>query len=185
MQQEPHRAGNWLRHGRDRQGGVYCNSNSRKKAANPEAVGEEARSAGEPPGLCGSAGGTGRSRKTVWTLGVCDSWVFGSSCAAALRTWAGQQQGRIAVGAGLPEPGAAPQLAGARPVSTPELHRVELARGSPGLSVPSRLLCPLPLQAPLAPPLTARRPQLRQNCNQHSAPGPAWITSVPSRPVVE
>ena len=62
------------------------------------------------------------------------------------------------------------------------LHRVELVRGSPGLSFASRPLCPLQLQAPLAPPLTASRPQLRQTYQHHSAPGPAWITSVPSRP---
>ena len=65
------------------------------------------------------------------------------------------------------------------------LPMVELVRGSHGLSVASRLLCPLPLQAPLAPPLTARRPQLRQTYPHHSAPGPAWITSMPSRLVGE
>jgi hypothetical protein len=65
------------------------------------------------------------------------------------------------------------------------LPMVELVRGSLGLSIASRPLCPLTLQAPLAPPLTPRRPQLRQNCLYHSAPGPAWITSVPFRPVGE
>ena len=35
---------------------------------------------------------------------------------------------------------------------------------------------------PRAPPPTARRPQLRQNCQNHSGPGPASITSVSSRP---
>ena len=55
-------------------------------------------------------------------------------------------------------------------------------KGSPGLSVASRPLCSPPLQAPLAPPTTARRPQLRQTYQHHCAPGPASITSVPSRP---
>jgi len=88
---------------------------------------------------------------------------------------------------------------------------VELARGSPVLSLASsapylqprplcRLTLPL-LQVPLAPqnppapqtpqtpveplappPPTARRPQLRQNCQNQCAPGPALIFSVPSRP---
>jgi hypothetical protein len=44
------------------------------------------------------------------------------------------------------------------------LPMVELVRGSRGLSVASHSLCPLTLQASLAPPLTPRRPQLRQNC---------------------
>ena len=43
------------------------------------------------------------------------------------------------------------------------LPMVELVRGSLGLSIASHPLCPLTLQAPLAPPLTASRPQLRQN----------------------
>lgn len=59
---------------------------------------------------------------------------------------------------------------------------VELQRGSLGLSVASRPPCPLTLQAP---PLTPRRPRLRQTYQHHSAPGPAWITSVPSRPAGE
>jgi hypothetical protein len=46
-------------------------------------------------------------------------------------------------------------------------HRVELVGGALGSLLPhapcaSRPLCPLTLQAPLAPPLTERRPQLRQ-----------------------
>jgi len=84
------------------------------------------------------------------------------------------------------------------------LPMVELARGSPVLSIASsakylapRPLCRLtlpPLQVPLAPqsplapvkplapPPTARRSQLRQNCQHHCGPGPASITSVSSRP---
>jgi len=62
---------------------------------------------------------------------------------------------------------------------------VELEREAPGLSVASRPLCPLTLQALQAPPLTPRRPRLRQNYQYNSAPGPAWITSVPSRPAGE
>jgi hypothetical protein len=84
------------------------------------------------------------------------------------------------------------------------LPMVELTRGRPGLSIASsakylapRPLCRLthpPLQTPLKPqpPLapvktqtpapTARRPQLRQNCQHHCGPGPASITSVSSRP---
>jgi hypothetical protein len=72
---------------------------------------------------------------------------------------------------------------------------VELARGSPVLSLASsapylpphplcRLTLPL-LQVPLAPqnpPPTARRPQLRQNCQHQCALGRALIFSVPSRP---
>jgi hypothetical protein len=65
------------------------------------------------------------------------------------------------------------------------LPMVELVRGSLGLSIASHPLCPLPLQAPLAPPLTPRRPQLRQTYKNHSGPGPAWITSFPFRPVGE
>jgi hypothetical protein len=59
---------------------------------------------------------------------------------------------------------------------------VELVKGSLGLFIASRPLCPLPLPALKAPPLTARRPQLRQTYMHYSDPGPAWITSVPSRP---
>jgi hypothetical protein len=44
---------------------------------------------------------------------------------------------------------------------------VELTGRSPGLSVASRPLCPLPL---------------RQTYQHHDAPGPASIPSVPSRP---
>jgi hypothetical protein len=44
---------------------------------------------------------------------------------------------------------------------------VELTEGSPGLSVASRPLCPLPL---------------RQTYQHHSAPGPASISSAASRP---
>jgi hypothetical protein len=84
------------------------------------------------------------------------------------------------------------------------LPMVVLTRGRPVLSIASsakylapRPLCRLthpPLQTPLAPqpplapvkplapPPTARRPQLRQNCQNHSGPGPASITSVSSRP---
>ncbi len=80
------------------------------------------------------------------------------------------------------------------------LPMVELARGSPVLSIASsakylapRPLCrltlpphqvplapqtPLAPVKPLAPPQAARRPQLRQNCQNHSGPGPASITSV-------
>ena len=65
------------------------------------------------------------------------------------------------------------------------LPMVELVREAPGLSVASRPLCPLTLQALQAPLLTASRPQLRQNYLHYSAPGPAWITSVPSRPAGE
>ena len=61
------------------------------------------------------------------------------------------------------------------------LPMVELVRGSLGLFIAFRPPCPLTLQAPLVPPLTARRPQLRQTYQHNSAPGPAWITSVPSR----
>jgi len=39
---------------------------------------------------------------------------------------------------------------------------VELERGSLGLSVASRPLCPLTLQTLQTPPLTARHPRLRQ-----------------------
>jgi hypothetical protein len=39
---------------------------------------------------------------------------------------------------------------------------VELEREAPGLSVASRPLCPLTLQALQSPPLTARHPRLRQ-----------------------
>jgi hypothetical protein len=72
-----------------------------------------------------------------------------------------------------------------------------LSIASSALYLAPRPLCRLtlpPLQVPLAPqkplapvklrapPPTARRPQLRQNCQHHCAPGPAWIFSVPSRP---
>jgi hypothetical protein len=65
------------------------------------------------------------------------------------------------------------------------LPMVELAGGSPGLSVISRPLCPLSLPAPpapLAPRPAARRPQLRQTYHNSSAPGLASIASVLSRP---
>jgi len=65
------------------------------------------------------------------------------------------------------------------------LLMVELVRGSLGLSIASRPLCPLPLQALQSTPLTARHPRLRQTYQHHSAPGPAWITSVPFRPLGE
>ena len=62
---------------------------------------------------------------------------------------------------------------------------VELVRGSPWAL--RCLPCPFPLtlQALQAPPLTARRPRLRQTYLHNSAPGQAWITSVPSRPAGE
>jgi len=65
------------------------------------------------------------------------------------------------------------------------LPMVELVREAPGLSVASRPLCPLTLQALQAPLLTASRPQLRQSYLHYSAPGPAWIASVPFRPAAE
>jgi len=62
------------------------------------------------------------------------------------------------------------------------LPMVELVMGSLELSITSRPLCPLTPQALQTPPLTARHPRLRQTYQHYSAPGPAWITSVPSRP---
>jgi hypothetical protein len=40
---------------------------------------------------------------------------------------------------------------------------VALVRGSPGLSLASCTLCPHPLQAPLAPPLTSARERQRKS----------------------
>jgi hypothetical protein len=96
-----------------------------------------------------------------------------------------------AVGVSLPLPGG---LQGTCSVLASEhacaLHRVELVRGSAGLSVASRPLClppPVPPDIPDAPgaPADSEPPPAPPELTapqHHSAPGPAWITSVPSRP---
>ena len=52
------------------------------------------------------------------------------------------------------------------------LPMVELVRGSLGLSIASRPLCPLTLQAPLAPPLTPRRPPAPPDLQEPQRPWP-------------